>query len=1027
MTSTLILAGPGTGKTFTIVETIKDLIQSGKAKPEEVLALTFSVEAANSLKERVAKAIGNTEQVNVRTFHSFCADILRTEGSRIGVDPAFSILQPEETKVFFYKYLDTSAYEAELYSATISTAKDLSITYQEIKDFVKNLRSALGENADKISEAMDIELKTLHLRPADTVEQRRAIKEEKERISDFLDRYEQCKTYEDMLEKWQSYQELKKEKNLMDFSDLNMHALEVINKFSYKSRYRYLIVDEFQDTNKAQFDLIKNLGIENITVVGDRNQSIYGFRGAYTENVTHFIEDFKAKKKELKKSHRSPNSVLRASHSLIINNYEDPKDCFEISNVNEIEGEPVKVIELRNEASEAAHIAEIAEAEIDAGTAPEQICVLYRTHKQGVSIRQAFESKCIPVTCAGSIDIFKRPETKTVVSYLGIISNLRHRSGTGEQAWWNLFHYKNDLSPEDSVRIGRALTDDSIDNLLLNNISSLGLSPHGQEVITRVVTKLKELVKSTGKPLPELVMDIYEIVGLNRMFSHKRTPENIESLLNLKEFYEIAKSYTELHGEDLKGFIEYIEILEKVGAEKASQRIIPVKAVRLMTIHAVKGLEFETVIMSNMANGRFPVTRTFKEPLIPKELIPYIRKHLEKNPDADISEIEKDMLLLEERRLCYVGMTRAKKKLILTYAKSYGSKENVSPSTFLDEIQGNYIFEKIEEEKGVVIAPDSKYERRKSELKQQLMESLDSESFSDIVKRVASYHSMRVGEIPDYRKMLSSIEIDNDQLSLNLQISRQGISCLQCEDIRFSVSSLESYDECPKRYELEHIFHMPERGDFEGGDAKDYGTFLHKVLEEGVRQKFSSKEQFIELAVGLSKHPDFRDIEPEEVLPMIEVFWQRNKGRYDDSEVEKYFRIQIDGLTFSGKIDRIDDLGDGEVEVIDYKSNTHDIPVKKRAWQLSMYAKALKELGRKPRKLTLEMLKMEKPYTYDLDDDMNARSGRMKGFNVDDCMKDMIETAKKIIYDYEHEFKPAEDADACKWCGYKFYCERWGE
>jgi len=227
--------------------------------------------------------------------------------------------------------------------------------------------------------------------------------------------------------------------------------------------------------------------------------------------------------------------------------------------------------------------------------------------------------------------------------------------------------------------------------------------------------------------------------------------------MNLKNFYDVALKYYNLHDKSLSSFIEYLEILEKIGIDIPASKIKNVNAVRLMTIHAVKGLEFDKVIVSNLADKRFPIERTHNEPLIPKILNPDIKIYLEKNKiDEDdseaIKEYEKKTLMLEERRLCYVAFTRAKKDLILTFARSYnGDEDSTQASVFLEEIDykenKDVSLIKDDEEKCTMFAPCSMFDQHKDLLKKQLIESLDTDDFKTLMSRLLTYYSVRKGKL----------------------------------------------------------------------------------------------------------------------------------------------------------------------------------------------------------------------------------------------------------------------------------------
>jgi DNA helicase-2/ATP-dependent DNA helicase PcrA len=1049
----LIVAGAGTGKTTTIVNKVKHLVDSKACNSNEILCLTFSNEATNNLRLKIQDKGIRGADITVRTFHGFCADILKELGHLLKIDPGFEILLPDDAVVWMHHYLEVSPYWADVYVSSISTIKDLGISMQQIEDHLAKLKQELGNVADPDKEAakLEVELNTLHLNP-----DRKQASLRKKEINLFLKAYHEYAKYRDFIDAWKKYEALKKEKNVLDYADLNFNVLKIFNRYGPKEiadKYKYIIIDEFQDTNKLQFELIEYIAKEhrNITVVGDPNQSIYGFRGAYKQTFDHFKEAFSVDEKKdvfkLDKSHRSPNTVLRVAHKLILNNYEDPKECFLVENADDIEGDKVKLFEMKNEAEEARKIAELVDEEIEKETPLDKICVLFRTHKQGKALRQALEARKIPTVSAGRSDLMMKPEIKTAIAYLSILNNLVERTGTGEQSWWHLFHYQNALSPEDSIKIGRYLKkkrDDeiSIDEALLTSQSDIDLSAQGKLIVKRVVEKLKELMKSSNKPLPELVLDVYGIVGLNRAFTSQRNTKNVEALMNLKLFYSLSENYYKTHGKSLGSFIEYVEILEKVGVEIEASKIQDANAVRVMTMHATKGLEFDAVFVTNMAEDRFPIERTQKEPLIPKELNPDIKRYLDSlgklDDEAKIDAIkayEKASILYEERRLCYVALTRARNRLYLSFARSYNDEpDSNGASKFLTEMEyttnKDIEHKKDEDEKGTIFAPSSRFEQYKSLLKKQLLDSLDSEDFNTILTRLVTYHAVRECKIDDYSSVDWKKIVDKKELNDHIKMHCEKCSCVKfdAKSFTFSPTALLNYDDCPKKYELANIYQMPERGAFEWSGAST-GSFMHEVLQIGVKKGFASKGEFVDLAEEMSAMPEWKGVDLDDVNSLIDVFWARHQGKYNkDTKVEEWFNVDLSGFKFVGKFDRIDFLNDKDIEIIDYKTDKQAIKPKKRAWQLGFYAiAAKKEHGWNPVKLTLEMLRLEKPYTANVNPDGTVGAGRSEGFDIKEVEKELVDCAKRIVHDYEHEFKPTEDEENCRFCGFKFYCPKWEE
>lgn len=1069
----VILAGAGTGKSYTVIKKINHLISSNIVELDEILCLTFSNEATNSLKEKIQDELKTESQVTVKTFHAFCSDILKQDGNLIDIDEGFELLLPDDAKIMMHKYLEITPYWSGRYINTISSAKDFGITREKIKEHILGIKKKMLEfttedNFEFFAKEKTLEFRTIHLMPSETVDERREQKVKKKEIKEYLELYKDYEKFNDFISAWEKYDEFKKEKNYLDFSDLNDLVLKLFQQFDsekYVDKFKYIFVDEFQDTNKLQFELIEFIAKHhNITVVGDPNQSIYGFRGSYKESFEHFKKKFDVKEEDifkLEKCYRSPNTVLNVSYDLIKNNYENVEDCLNVQNAHDIEGDKVKVVETVNQYEEARYISDFVEEKIKEGVPKDEICILYRTHRQAEIIKKAIELKNIPVISAGRTNMLQTPEIKTIISHLGILSNLIERSGTGEQSWWDLFHYQNNLSPEDSIKIGRFIKKSNknsngerlpieeqkgIDEILLSSLDELSLSESGIKIVNRVVEKLKKLITSSKKPLPDLILDVYDLSGLNRKFTNNRNVENVEALMNLKKFYEIANNYYNVHEKTLTSFIHYLEIIDKVGVNIDSSKAMNVDAVKMMTIHASKGLEFDVVIVCNLATDRFPVTRTQNEPLIPNYLLPDFQREIEswgevdeKTRDNLIKEYNKSILTYEERRLCYVALTRAKKELILTYSKDYkGEPDSNQASIFLNEInyKENINCELVEdsEELSSIIAPNSEEEIEKSKLKNQLFSSLDSDNFETAIQKLANYISVR--DKKSVSLDLSKIQIDEKEIIQELKKCKDEKELIKFDknSFIFSPSSIMNYQECPKKFELSQLYQMPERGAFDeisegttGGAP--LGSFVHLVLEQGVKEGFKEENNFLEKAENLARLSEWKGVDLEEAKALVKVFWQRNKGKYNEKSIcEMPLSVKIGDYKFFGLADRVDYSEEGKAHIIDYKTNKDAIPPKKRKVQLGFYALALKSLDQDVNKLTLDMLKLDKPFSLDINEKDEAIGPRKdSGFTLEEVEKELIETCDNIAKDYENGFAVAEDENSCRFCGYKFYCPKWEE
>ena len=646
----VVLAGAGTGKTYTIVEKIKHLVLNKNVDAGKIVCITFSNEAANNLVLRVKKLLGDKlkdrKEPVIRTFHGFSADLLREFGEKIGVNSKFRILDPDQAKVILHRNLKVNAGNCHKYIGTIGTVKDLGIKIEEFEKYLeKREKEYSGIDLEKRLENLSFELHTIHLSNFKGRKDKAGLVKELFKVKNLIE-------IRKFVNSWRAYEKLKEKGNYLDYSDLNNYALKLLEKNpEIVENYEYFIVDEFQDTNKVQLDfLIKLAWNGNITIVGDLNQSIYRFRGAYRKNLELFRSFFDVKNSDvfnLDKSFRSSNRILRVAHKLILNNYENKDDCLFVENVHGREGEKIEVCELEDAREEARKVIEIVKSEINSGKAEEEICIIFRAHQYGRIIRKALEQEGIDYCAVSKQSLLKQKSIKTVIDYLTILNKLKKKEKGGEQAWWDLAYQLN-FSNEDLMKIGRFIKDfnkslekdkekkenskgeqkngEIISVKLFNSLSELELSNDGKMASKILIDKIKLMLGFADKGILELLREIYRISGLQ---NEQRTKEEKEIMLNLNRFYEKAKEHEELYDSDLSNFLYYLEILESLGIEISAAEIEE-KGIRLMTSHATKGLEYKTVIITNMASKRFPIEIYRNNSLIPTELLPEIREDVEK-------------------------------------------------------------------------------------------------------------------------------------------------------------------------------------------------------------------------------------------------------------------------------------------------------------------------------------------------------------------------------------------------------------
>ncbi len=1061
----LILAGAGTGKTTTITAKIAYMVEKENIDPSQILALTFSKEAARNMREKVEKLLQGKEVI-VKTFHSFCAELIKDHADRCKVPGDFKIFEEIDSAIFIFRELKTDARIASLYANTIGKAKDLNISIDKFKEFLESLKKQVHDIEKDESTWKELyheskfKLNTFHLQEFKDKEDKKAKQAEKKRYSEFIDLYEEYQKYSNFISAWEKYEEKKSGIGALDYGDLNKIALwylDVYGTQELNDTFRYIIIDEFQDTNYVQFELIKKLTAanKNITVVADPNQTIYAFRGAYTNNIEEFKKQFSLSDKDivsLDVSFRSTNKILRVAHTLIEKNYSEDKkqECQLLKNHKDTEGENVSIIETEDDNEEARAIVEKIEEYLAHGIPPKEIAVLYRTHAQGRKVRQALENRGMPFRVKDDTDFLKQPEIKTALAYLYIINNISHPTPRGTEAWWRIFHYNNALSQEDSIRIGEYLKKKwvSFQEAIYHHIGELGLSKSGLETISNVKKRIDLLCSKANLDVSDLILEVYDQSGLSRQFVNTDTKRSREALLNLRQLHELTSNFEVFHGKDLSLFIDYLEILDEMDGNPSPARIADEDAINLMTIHSAKGLEFKVVFLTNLAKDKFPLYRGGAEPLIPPELMEQYRDIFAdgsiKDTEKAVRERKKEIKKEEERRLAYVALTRAKEHLFLTLAIKYADDER-EPSEFLMDIGydnwraggniavGDLSYFRDTNTKVREMVKDSALEREKAVRKKLLIESLDSGDFNEIMKNTLLYQALKLGKASDFKGLIDSnwekIDPAKDAETIlgKIKENKNGLK-FNPASMTFSYSTISSYERCPKQYELAELLRMPTRDAEDSTGAMRRGNFVHKVLETAVSEKITSKERLYEIRDTVAKEPDFRGVDIETATGALDVFWERNKNRIAcNLMVEQRFAVSLEGFTFKGFIDRVDLISGtkNEIEIIDYKTGKSEPGPVERSRQLLLYARGIEHVypQYKVKRLTLEQLGLPNPRTFELKYGKfeSAGSSRMEGLD-ENAVEDMIEISKKIAYDYEHGFKRTMDEKVCGECGYRLYC-----
>jgi DNA helicase-2/ATP-dependent DNA helicase PcrA len=628
----LVVAGAGSGKTRVLTRRIAYLMAERGVEPFEILAITFTNKAAGEMKERVAALVGKrAKAIWVSTFHSACVRILRQEATRLGFSTSYSIYDQADsvrlvTLVMRDLNLDQKRYNPRAVAALISNAKN----------------ELLG--------------------PADY---RNATTNHFEEI---------------VAEVYAIYQQRLTSANAMDFDDLIMKTVEVLQKFPdararYRHRFKHILVDEYQDTNHAQYILIRELvGTDRegrpaaeLCVVGDADQSIYGFRGATIRNILQFEEDYPdATTILLEQNYRSTQNILSAANAVITKN-ESRKE----KNLWSDAGSGSKLVGFvaENEHHEAEFVRDELYKLSDTGKSRYgDTAIFYRTNAQSRVFEEIFMRAGVPYKVVGGVRFYERREVKDLLAYLRVLVNpddevsLRRiintpKRGIGDRALDSI----DDLAKRDTISFWQALS----------RSTSTELSPRANSSIQAFVsmmTALQVLVEA-NRPPSTIAAAILEQSGLLEELRASHDPQDEVRVENLEELVAVIEEYEErIVGEGetptLGGFLEEVSLV--ADADEIPEGEDHGGVVTLMTLHTAKGLEFPTVFLTGMEEGVFPHSRTLGE----------------KN------ELE------EERRLAYVGLTRARERLYLSraeYRSAWGAPNYNPPSRFLDEIPENLI------------------------------------------------------------------------------------------------------------------------------------------------------------------------------------------------------------------------------------------------------------------------------------------------------------------------------------------------
>jgi len=875
----LIIAGAGTGKTTVITRRIAWLLSEGLAKPEEILALTFTDKAAKEMQERVdiLMPYGYTD-IWISTFHAFGDKLLRENALACGMNPDFKVLTQAEAAVFlrehlfelelaYYRPLSDPMRFIETFISLFSRARDEDISAKEYLDFTQELILKSKKNPDD-----------------------KALEEES------LQQIEIARAYV-------KYLELLEKGGVVDFANQFYLALKLLKGHplilkNYQNQFKYILVDEFQDTNFAQYQLARILtgALCNITVTGDDDQCIYRFRGAAYSNLLNFINDFPdAKKVSIIRNYRSPQAILDNAYKLIQHN--NP-ERFEVkANIDKHlaavkkEGKAPQHLHFDTNSNEADNVAKIIKEKVSAGAFKyRDFAILVRSNSDAQSFLQALNMQDIPWQFSGNRGLYAREEAKLCINFLRVMANLSDSLSLYYLVSSEIYSLGlAELSQCAHFARRRNKSLYSVFEGLGNNAQLQNISVEFKEKLDFVLADLVKFFKisreqTTGRLLYNFLSD----TGYLKALAKSPSLENETKIQNLSRFFNIVRDFELVAREDrVISFVNYLNLLIDAGDDPATiEADFDTDAVNVLTIHKAKGLEFGVVFLVGLVQGRFPWPKRRQVIELPDELIKELL------PSADFH-------IHEERRLFYVGMTRAKEELYFTSADDYGGS-------------------------------------RMRRISQFVAEALGKEACAKEKNRASALEAIERFSLKKEPVKLKQGALSPDKL-LNL-----------------SYYHIDDYLTCPLKYKYVNMLRVP----IMEHHTVIYGRAMHDAVSKYFQFKMAGKDMALAdllEAFKVSFDPQgFLDEKHQEERfrvgkdALVRFFKKEEKSGSIPKFIEKDFSFIFEDNKITGRFDRVDEGKEGAA-IVDFKTSEIDTQKDadkrvKGSLQLRLYALAYKNI-----------------------------------------------------------------------------------
>ena len=1009
----LVMAGPGSGKTRVLTNRVLHLIGEG-AKPEEILCLTFTEKAAAEMLGRLGRRF-DASNMDVCTFHAFAKKMLGENDLETGLNVSRGVINRPMARAWAMGHID----EFGLKSVEIGN----------------NALRVIGAIMEGISALRKETVSTDDL--AEYIEERRG-KEKDAEEKDTLAKLE------DLNRVYRMYQEHKRSMAVIDFDDMINEAIRLLEGRPavlerYRRIYKHVLVDELQDNNYAQFKLVKMLaGAGNVTAVGDPDQSIYRFQGAYTDIFGDFERSFAGTARVgLARNYRStPNIVgLTGGWMRKAGGWKGRSEA-ESAREGSGSGGAITVAECGDERAEAEYvagkIAEIAgEEEGEGRLRYKDVAILSRRRIDGEKFEDALRERGIPARYSGSTDLLYAPAVRDLLAYLKIA---RDPAGAGAEI--TQIMSRHGISERNISRINRAAKNRRYGggpgggDCVYETVCTRGAVETTQEAelgeLARKLERLREIgggAESVGMVVYETMMSVSGLYGeaARKAAEAETETDGGKRLRQLNEVYRIATEYEKIYRDSRLG--DFIDHLYHAGEidDEGREPDPAENAVEITTIHQSKGREFGAVFVADVADRRLPVWYKKKKFHVPPELV----RRGEQYGD------EKEQHREEERRLLYVAMTRAKDILYMTRAKRHGAGETeAKPSPYLIEMRyEDSPLIRVEDvgrtgaEEGPALGRGEvgKFGAIRRELQGRAADAVTRMDLSAAVRAIVDLsevaHFEKKGSL-DGLDPAAVLDVGGPSEDLGSRLAGAAPAPLfDGRAVAFSASKIELYGRCPLQFKFRYVLHAPSAP----AAPASVGTAVHTVLEKAARRRMRGEEAGEKEALELldanwepeafqstTESREYKDKAAE----MIRKYVGWDTGRANKViDVERKFGFDLDGMRFEGKMDRMEEDPDGGIEVVDYKTGKPKARLSADDVQMNLYALAIEsDRGKIPKRVShLYVKTCAQPHN-----DLDAGSVRKEEAAI-------LEKARAIR---NGEFGATPEYGKCTTCDYKGICEK---